>query len=278
MENTDWHTYCMLRIIMTQCWLHFYDAFGWRKKHGVHHGKKRCFFTKKDEILIKVLRQSKGYSARKFLEEFSDKDWSCSALDQLLRQIDATGSADRKSGSSREGTVCKRDVQTSVQMATTFSTNCNWWYCVLTAKATFPYWKLLFGVPFFKQLLLKNCAVDFAEICNLCTGKVIIKDAKRIFNSDKICGSYCDFYFGVTFFGTHCISIGPFSMTRLDLINWRWCQNLNFQNTVLTSSTLLNLYSNMYSHVNMTCTKNIKQRNKQWLIDWVRCNVPPNTL
>ena len=28
---------------------------------------------------------------------------------------------------------------------------------------------------------------------------MIIKDVKRIFNSDKICGSYCDFYFGVTF-------------------------------------------------------------------------------
>jgi len=35
------------------------------------------------------------------LEEFADKDWSCSALDRLLRQIDATGPADRKSGSSR---------------------------------------------------------------------------------------------------------------------------------------------------------------------------------
>ena len=38
-------------------------------------------FTKEDGILIKVLRQSKGYSARKLLEEFPDKDWSCSALD-----------------------------------------------------------------------------------------------------------------------------------------------------------------------------------------------------
>ena len=28
---------------------------------------------------------------------------------------------------------------------------------------------------------------------------MIIKAAKRIFNSDKICCSYCDFYFGVTF-------------------------------------------------------------------------------
>ena len=63
-----------------------------------------------------------------------------------------------------------------------------------------------FWVPFFKQLLLKNCAVDFVEICNVCTRKVIIKAAKRIVNSDKICRSYCDFYFGITFFGTHCIS------------------------------------------------------------------------
>ena len=46
-------------------------------------------YTKEDEILIKVLRQSKGYSGRKLLEEFPDKDCSCSALDRLLRQIDA---------------------------------------------------------------------------------------------------------------------------------------------------------------------------------------------
>ena len=37
------------------------------------------------------------------------------------------------------------------------------------------------------------------KICNVCTRKAIIKAAKRIFNSDKICRSYCDFYFGVTF-------------------------------------------------------------------------------
>ena len=29
--------------------------------------------------------------------------------------------------------------------------------------------------------------------------RMIIKAAKRIFNSDKICCSYYDFYFGVTF-------------------------------------------------------------------------------
>jgi len=82
-------------------------------------------FTKEEGLLIKVLRQSNSYSARKLLEEFPDKDRSCSALDRLLRQIDATGSTDRKSGSSRERTVCTRDMQMSVQMATTLSTNCN---------------------------------------------------------------------------------------------------------------------------------------------------------
>ena len=70
-------------------------------------------------------RQSKRYSARKSLDEFPDKDWSCSALDRLLQQIDATGSADKKSGSSRERTVCTRDMQMYMQMATTLSTNCN---------------------------------------------------------------------------------------------------------------------------------------------------------
>ena len=64
---------------------------------------------------------------------------------------------------------------------------------------TFPYWKLLFLSSIFKQLLLKNGAVDFVEIFTVCTRKVIIKAAKRILNSDKICRSYCDFYFGITF-------------------------------------------------------------------------------
>ena len=97
----------------------------------------------------------------------------------------------------------------SVQMAATLSTNCNWCFCVRTAKATFPYWKLLFlssTVPFLEQLLLRNYAVNFVEICNVYVGKMIIKAAKRIFNSDKICRSYSDLNFGVTFFGTQCRS------------------------------------------------------------------------
>jgi len=58
---------------------------------------------------------------------------------------------------------------------------------------------------FLKQLLLKNCAVDFVEICNVCAKKAIFKVAKRKINSDKICHSYSDLNFAVTFFGTQCI-------------------------------------------------------------------------
>jgi len=43
--------------------------------------------------------------------------------------------------------------------------------------------------------------VDFVEICNIYVGRIIIKAAKRIFNSDKICRSYSDLNFGVTFLG-----------------------------------------------------------------------------
>ena len=41
--------------------------------------------------------------------------------------------------------------------------------------------------------------MDFVEICNVYVGKITIKAAKRIFNSDKICRSYSDLNFGVTF-------------------------------------------------------------------------------
>ena len=118
-------------------------------------------FTKEDGILVKVLRQSKGYSARKLLEEFPDKDLSCLALNRLLRQIDTTGSTDRKFGSSRERMVCTKGMQVSVQMSTTLSTNCNWWYCVRTAKATFPYWKLLFLSSIFKTAVAQKLCGGF---------------------------------------------------------------------------------------------------------------------
>ena len=40
---------------------------------------------------------------------------------------------------------------------------------------------------------------DFVEICNVCARKAIIETAKRIINSDKVCHSYSDLNFGITF-------------------------------------------------------------------------------
>ena len=47
--------------------------------------------------------------------------------------------------------------------------------------------------------------MDFVEICNVYVGKMIIKTAKRIFNSYKICRSYSDLNFGVSFFLEHSV-------------------------------------------------------------------------
>jgi len=44
--------------------------------------------------------------------------------------------------------------------------------------------------------------VDFVEICNICARKAIIETAKRIITSDKVCRSYSDLNFGVTFWNT----------------------------------------------------------------------------
>ena len=47
--------------------------------------------------------------------------------------------------------------------------------------------------------MLINCAVNFVEIAKVCARKAIAKAAKRITNSDRMCRSYSDLNFGVTF-------------------------------------------------------------------------------
>jgi len=88
----------------------------------------------------------------------------------------------------------------SVQTAATLSTNCNW--CIFVyelLRRLFHIGNFCFWVPFLKQLLLRNCEVDFVETCNVYFGKMVINAPKRLFNSDKICCSYSDLNFGVTF-------------------------------------------------------------------------------
>jgi len=55
-------------------------------------------FSKEDKILIKNLWESKGYSARKFIKEFPDKNWNRRGLDYLLKKLRETGTVERNVG------------------------------------------------------------------------------------------------------------------------------------------------------------------------------------
>lgn len=59
-------------------------------------------FTSEDRAAIKLLRQTKGYGARRFLREFPHKNWTLGGLAYLIKKIDATGSIDRQVGSGRK--------------------------------------------------------------------------------------------------------------------------------------------------------------------------------
>lgn len=56
-------------------------------------------FSMEDRILIKEMREAKGYGAKRFLKEFPLKGWSLSGLTRLLKNITVTGSSNRKPGS-----------------------------------------------------------------------------------------------------------------------------------------------------------------------------------
>jgi len=55
--------------------------------------------SSEDRVLIKVLRQEKGYRSKKLLAEFPNKAWTLTSLKRLVRKIDTLGSTDRKRGS-----------------------------------------------------------------------------------------------------------------------------------------------------------------------------------
>jgi len=61
--------------------------------------------SKEDRVLIKVLRDEKGYGAKRIMTEFAGRNFSLAAVKRLLHQIDMTRSADRKSGSGRRRTA-----------------------------------------------------------------------------------------------------------------------------------------------------------------------------
>jgi len=58
-------------------------------------------FSKEDKILIKTLRESKCYSAKRFIKEFLDKKWNRRGLDNLLKKLREIGTVERTIGSGR---------------------------------------------------------------------------------------------------------------------------------------------------------------------------------
>jgi len=58
-----------------------------------------------DKVLIKRLRESKKYGAKRLLKMFPDRLWNLSGLQKLVRKIDETGSAEQRPGSGQPRTA-----------------------------------------------------------------------------------------------------------------------------------------------------------------------------
>jgi DNA-binding Lrp family transcriptional regulator len=64
-------------------------------------------FSTEDKHVIKMLRQTKQYGAKRLISMFPNKQWSLGGLQKLIRKIDDTGKVDRRSapGSGRPRTA-----------------------------------------------------------------------------------------------------------------------------------------------------------------------------
>ena len=90
--------------------------------------------------------------------------------------------------------------------------------------------------------------VNFVEICNVCARKAIIEAAKRIINSDKVCHSYSDLNFGITFL-EHSVESFLFFYSvifihKLDIISKEYVIKLQmFSATILQNNIKIGQYS-----------------------------------
>jgi len=61
--------------------------------------------TSDDRALIRALRVEKGWGALTMMKEFPSRQWKRSTLNDLIKRIDETGSADRKRDTGRHRSV-----------------------------------------------------------------------------------------------------------------------------------------------------------------------------
>ena len=72
-------------------------------------------FSFEEKHVIKFLRQTKGYGAKKLRTMFPEKRWSLEGLKCLIRKIDSSGTIHRRPGSGRPRSVRTADVVDQVE-------------------------------------------------------------------------------------------------------------------------------------------------------------------
>jgi transposase len=73
--------------------------------------------TVEDRILIRELREHKGYGAKRLLKEFPMKQWSLASVSRLLKQINDTGSsATKERGGRRRSSRTADNIQSVEQL------------------------------------------------------------------------------------------------------------------------------------------------------------------
>ena len=140
----------------------------------------------------------------------SAADWRYRVCRQEVRQ------------QQRTYTVYTRDMPMSVQIATTLSTTATDGISYKLLRRLFHIGNFCFWVPFLNSCCSKTVQWILLKCCNVCTRKAIITAGKRILNSGKICRSYCDFYFGVTFL-EHTVY---FVIERVRYLHFNWTAKL----------------------------------------------------
>ena len=85
------------KISQLPIWHHILQSLSgsnvrWRNQNNVNNNvnNNKTVFTADDRVLIKLLRQKKGYGAKKCIAEFPSKPWTLSGLNKLLQKIDTS--------------------------------------------------------------------------------------------------------------------------------------------------------------------------------------------
>jgi len=66
-------------------------------------------FSDEDKILVKKLYRVKEYKALELMNKFSNKCWTKSSINRLLKKFGDTGAVNRLTGSGRPRSTCTKE-------------------------------------------------------------------------------------------------------------------------------------------------------------------------